>query len=882
MRPQRLGPIASVLLRMAVFSAAVLSPLSANAADTDSDRADDTKLSGGRSTPAPAQLQGVVVVGSRLPEAAGQSAQDIHVYDRERIEQSGQSTVSDFLATLPEVSLISPENTTLATQVRLRGAIFGSALILINGRRTQGVTGGAATVGFFDLNTIPISLVERIEVLPTGSSAIYGGDALAGVVNIVLRSNFTGAEAGVGYKSAKNTHEWLTWAGGGWKAGDFSLTIMANYGDRSPLHAKDRDITASPDLRRFGGPNLGNQFFGVPANVSSVSGNLPGLNSSFAAVPRGSSGIGLTPSDFAATAGTQNTGSFTSYSTPVAESHHRGVFVGATYSFGSALEVFAELLATKYKLDFVNFPPFLQLANVPASNPFNPFGTNVRVSGVVQGAESLAPSSFEEEFVRPLVGARGRIGTWEWELSALNSRDRGSSVTAGLANTAALNVALASSNPQTALNPFVDGPMANPTVLASIYSNATISNFKADATIVDAFARGLLLDLPAGPMTAVVGAEYEKSNLERTPEGIDANRNVRAAFTELRVPVFASTDERGEKREVLALQGAARYDDYSDFGSKTTWQAAFELRPVERLLLRGTHATAFKPPTLYNIAAPVSSNPGTVSDPSRNGETVVVQSLTGGNAALRPTTGTSSTLGFVWSPAQVRDLNVSMTRWWMRIEDAINFPVNPQFIVDNEALFPGRVIRAPAAPGTVGQIVAVDRTYLNYGTMHQAGIDGSIDWRLRTALGDFTPAVAATYMTKFEGASVAGAPSVDRLSRANNDQVFAPRWKGIASIGWIPAPAFNVWLDGRYIGSYTDYTPPRKIGNIWYLDASVDVNVEQALRMSNGSLGGMRLLLSGTNLTDKLPDWSTFFRGYDVLNYDIVGRTLFVRLKLQL
>ena len=90
MAPQRVGSIASVLLRMAVFIAAVLSPLSANAADTESDRADDTKLSSGRTAqPEPAHLEGIVVVGSRLPAAVGQSAQDIHVYQRERIEQSG-------------------------------------------------------------------------------------------------------------------------------------------------------------------------------------------------------------------------------------------------------------------------------------------------------------------------------------------------------------------------------------------------------------------------------------------------------------------------------------------------------------------------------------------------------------------------------------------------------------------------------------------------------------------------------------------------------------------------------------------------------------------------------------------------------------------------
>jgi iron complex outermembrane receptor protein len=265
-----------------------------------------------------------------------------------------------------------------------------------------------------------------------------------------------------------------------------------------------------------------------------------------------------------------------------------------------------------------------------------------------------------------------------------------------------------------------------------------------------------------------------------------------------------------------------------------------------------------------------------VNDPRNNGQAVTVGATQGGNAGLHPTTSESSTLGFVWSPRQVRDLNVSMTRWSSRIEDAIASPVSTQFIVDNESSFPGRIIRDGA-----GNIVAVDGTFINFGVMHESGIDVAIDWKFRTGLGTFTPAFAATYLTQFEGPSTPGGPSVNRLSRASQDGVFAPRVKGIASIGWAPGAAWNTWLAGRYIGSYTDYTPPREIGNIWYLDAGFDVAAERALGVSKGSLGGMTLMVSGTNLTNKLPDWSTFPRGYDVFNYDIVGRTIFVRLKFK-
>src|SRR5688500_2285652 len=237
-------------------------------------------------------LERVIVTGTRLQlRAAQQSAQEVRVYDRQRIRRSGQTTVADFLATVPEVSVNSNESTFGATTARLRGTREGSTLILINGRRTQAVTADAALIGFFDLNTIPLSMVERIDVLPTGSSAIYGGEALAGVINIVLRSNFEGAEASVGYKSADDTDEHSYSAGVGWSGESASVSLMATYSDRSPLSGADRDITNSSDLRRFGGPNLGSPIFGSPATILATSGNLPGLASSFAAVPPGSSGV---------------------------------------------------------------------------------------------------------------------------------------------------------------------------------------------------------------------------------------------------------------------------------------------------------------------------------------------------------------------------------------------------------------------------------------------------------------------------------------------------------------------------------------------------------------------------------------------------------------
>ena len=180
----RLHSAPGIALRLFVLAGLALCGVSANAATSDD--AESPVAPPLASGPEPVQLKEVNVIGTRIPTTAAESVFDLHIYDRPRIEVSGQTTVTDFLDTLPEVSLLSVESSNISTTVRLRGAAQGTALILINGRRSQPVTGGAAFAGYFDLNMIPLSMVERIEILPTGSSAIYGGDGLAGVVNIVL------------------------------------------------------------------------------------------------------------------------------------------------------------------------------------------------------------------------------------------------------------------------------------------------------------------------------------------------------------------------------------------------------------------------------------------------------------------------------------------------------------------------------------------------------------------------------------------------------------------------------------------------------------------------------------------------------------------------
>ena len=246
------------------------------------------------------ELEEIIVTGTRIPQTAQAGAQDVKVYTREKIEQSGQTTIADFLNTLPDVSTNIGESGIQTQQgittVSLHGLPLGTTLVLLNGRRVEASGVGAAASGsdFFDLNNIPLAAVERIEVVSEGSSAIYGSDAIAGVVNIILKSGFDGIEASTKYGSASGTDESDTSIAWGKRWSDGALSVIGSYQTRGQLIGFDRAITANNDYLPFGGVdaripecNPGEAF---TLNGSPLPGGPPGNTASFAAVSANASG----------------------------------------------------------------------------------------------------------------------------------------------------------------------------------------------------------------------------------------------------------------------------------------------------------------------------------------------------------------------------------------------------------------------------------------------------------------------------------------------------------------------------------------------------------------------------------------------------------------
>ena len=850
----------------------------------------------------PIQLEEVIVTGSRLKQTSAQGARQVKVYTREKIEQSGQTTIAGFLNGLPDASAAVTEGAAQTflggTTVRLHGLPLGTTLVLINGRRVETTGAQGFATSFFDLNSVPLAAVERIEVVSEGSSAIYGSDAIAGVVNILLKKDFDGLEANARYGSASDTHDStasIAW-GKRWNKG--SLSLIGSYQTRSELEGFDRPLTGNQDYRRFGGPDSRSTTCS-PANIYSVDGNPlpgapPGSNATFAAVSPDAAG-NPRQTGFMGTYGTLNRCSLDGYDSYLPATHRAGMFAYGAYNPVPSVQLFAELMYSDVHNLPEQFPPALFAVPgfaefvVPASNPYNPFGVPVGVGGLFGGLGRVG-APIDTVFIRPLAGVRGTLrGGWEWEVAAWGSRDLSDLAPTNQLDFAATVTALNSTDPATALNPFVAGAWGSAQLLRTV-ANEQLIKFSGETKAASAFVRGPLFRLPSGPVEVVLGGEYDHDKLHddyvNTPffppdTQTTFTRSSHAIFGEARIPLVANRTN-AQAGERLALMLADRYDSYSDFGSKNTPQFGAEWRPLDSLLLRGTYGEAFRAPSLNQLYEPVSSFQQFVTDPLRNNEVVLVNSTFGGNPDLRPETGKSQTLGLVYSSRAIPNLQLAVTHWKVKEEGNIQ-ALEPQVIVSNESAFPGYVVRAPGQNGQPGPIISVNGALLNYGTINLSGLSYQADYRYHAPFGELLPSLSVTQTYRYSAALQPGAPPTDRTSKAFDDSNFAPRWKGTAALGW-KLRILTVNIAGRYVGRYQDYERTVDIGNFWLVDASCHFALGDTLGAGNPWLSGAHLDVGAINLFDKQPQFSNYFFGlvgYDPTQADLVGRVLYVQAGLK-
>lgn len=872
-----------------IRTAAASERASVQASADDEPRAGRTGIDGGGHIE---QITRVEVTGSRLRRVEAEGPAPVNVYTVKDIEKSGQPSLQRFLASLTEVSASSGEGGASRTfgqgTVQLRGLPLGSTLVLINGRKVEAV--GSSTGAVFNLNLIPMAAIERIEVLPSGSSAVYGGDALAGVVNVILRKAVDGqsltARVGAGRGFGDGSISLTT----GGRSTDGNYLVMGSYIRSSPLTMLDRAFFRDADYRRFGGDDERLNYC-APGSVRSANGsNLPGLTASVAGIPVVVPGQTLRASDFQATAGTENLCNLYATGGGVALVHGAETFAlhsQVEHRLAGSWSVFGELTLTKDRMHAPGNGLPLTSVLVPAANPFNPFGVDVRVTAVLGTENGSQGYSREGRFTRALAGVKGELaGDWEAELTVSTSRDHGGAQSwMDSRSTTALDAALASTNPASSINLFTSGRAANDEVLHGIWSD-TVRRDRGRKDQVSGIVRGSVGQLWAGSVDAVLGAEavrdrYDMSIPIQSSEA-HGTRSSSAIYGEVRAPLLSGGDGGRNTWDMAAVTLAGRRDRYSDFGAASTFQGGVEMRPLHSLLIRGSAAGSFKPPTLLQthvVDITRSAVSSRLVDPARNNEPItsgtVVRTT---NTELQPERGQSRNIGAVWEPEGGLGTRVSATYWQLRIRGMIAV-LNSQSALNYESLFPYLVTRGPSVNGQPGVVLSVKNTEVNIGRVDTAGTDADVAYVWKTALGRVTAGAGATRVNKYSVVVTAGAAEVDRLGRRFTDY-WAPQWKGRLLLG-VDEGAWSLGMTSRYLGRYLDAgTSTRQLGDFWLHDLAGSLNLKKLLPNVLPGFKAATFSVSVANVTDREPQFVPGSPNFDVTQGDWRGRYAAARLSL--
>ncbi len=671
------------------------------------------------------KLEKFVVTGSNIPMPSDVQSVPVTVIGQADIEKTGLSAnLQEILQKrLPMISGNGNLGTTAAntnsgltsggSQLSVRNL---TTLVLINGRRiSDNGAGGNGNRNFVDVSQIPVAGIERVEVLTDGASAIYGSDAIGGVVNVILRSNYQGFETGgrYGFSEASGKYrERSAFAVGGVANDKMGVTVALNWNKVDPLLQNDRAISGVITGRTATYSGVVGVGAAFPTAMLA-----PGVNSARDRNPVGLAATATSLADLLAN-GTYVPATFASaanaldlapYVTLVIGREIESAYVNTFAKLaGDQLEFFGDFLHSKTtSMSQLAAQPSTPNLNLPAGSPYNP----LTVAFTPVAFRYLpAPRIFENESVinRYNLGVRGRVGSdWSWEAAYNYNKSKLIRETRNVLYAPNINRAVAGGfNSSGTATPggafsrvitgfsessttFVTQPALDGTARASAIDPASMANILGTARgeffvsnkQLDAKVSGVVYELPAGKIRFAAGADFRTESLTGVPDensrstGPTARRwlgatffdyfmrerNVTSAFGEIRVPL-AGEGWRAPGLNHLELDFAYRSEDYSDAGRSNVPKYGLVWRPLdETLTVRYSYSESFVAPTLYALFGPTTQGFTAQSIiPSVFGVNGQAQQQTGSNPTLRPSTAESSSLGFSWAPKQVKNLSISM------------------------------------------------------------------------------------------------------------------------------------------------------------------------------------------------------------------------------
>jgi iron complex outermembrane receptor protein len=834
-----------------------------------------------------ASVERIEITGSNIKRIDAEGPLPIQVITRAEIEKSAAPSIGDLLRGLSVNSGGSfaenaVNNQSGAAGISLRGLGQKSTLVLINGRRMANhafAQGNQDT--FVDLHSIPKSAVERIEILKDGASAIYGSDAIAGVVNVILRRDYRGVE--VAANSGSASEGGLNERGASLSVGvgslgkdKYNVLAVVDYFHRDRMMLSDRAFLNDLDFRFLPGgtffPATSGGTWVRPGGVTTGTARTP-LTNCIAPSRVGPANI-IVP---------QLTGQSCNYTvtdtlTAFPEADRLGVFVRANRELRADLRAFGELSLSRNESAWINQPQtmtnttvsfnpatggFRTFSNVfPANYANNPYGRpaslNYTFFDVGNRTFGLTTDAF-----RLLGGVSGTTGRWEWEGAVGVSQSKISQTTGNQVDGAALAGFIA--NPTGGGYNFL-APTPEQTARLRI---STVRNATSKLAFGDVKGSTELTQLAGGPMGLAVGFEWRRESLVDTPDeairqgrllgtgasATDGSRTAYALFGELVAPIG----------KTLELSVAARGDKYNDFGSAFSPKIGGKWIPNKQFLVRASHARGFRAPTLVENTA--SSSLGFASL-TQNGVGTIIGVATVASKDLKPEKSESSSIGVVFEPVPW----ASFATDFYRIEQKnLVATSGVNFIVANAALFPGAVVRD--ANGTI--IVVFDR-YSNVSKVETSGFD--VDGALRfpaTGFGKFTLRGNVSKVISYKQPPAINTDLVQYAGRnAGPNGLVLPRVRGKLALDFERGP-LAITLTGNHTGAYA-----QRATNVPPADAFVRAHNTADLYIAYTGIKNLKLALSVTNLEDRDPPYDVS-TGVGISNqvYDL--RSRYTRFQLE-
>ena len=862
------------------------------------------------------ELDEVVVTGTLL-RSAGDIASPVIRLDRDAFDRRGLGSVAEVLVDLPQnyagsatplvqaaATDTGASNNVYATGLNLRGLGPASTLTLVNGRRFAG-TGSRAE--FADISALPSSAVERVDVLLDGASALYGADAIAGVVNVIMRRRFDGQESRVRVSAAEGGAESVTAShlmGQSWATGAAYLSY--EYQTSNGLSSLDRLYTADGDLRPYGGTDR-RVFYSAPGNIVSFDAATASYVSLFAIRPN-ASGTAQTAADFVA--GAANLQSINQQSDLLPSVERHSLYGRFTQSIGDNLELTADVRYNNRTSEIAAFNN-AGVFNVTRANPFfvSPTGAASHTIGYSFVPELGPARSYAgSDSLGVTMGATYDLpAQWLLEGYVTGAEERADFGNGNRVNTRFLAEALGNipDDPNTPyraavdgyFNLFGDGTANGRAVLDFIRQGRSEAHNRSRATSANLLAQGPLWTLPGGDIALAVGAQARRESFETrglsflsaatplrfvTPE---RERSIGAVFAEARIPIVGPDNAQPGLRS-LEVSIAGRYEDYSDFGTTTNPKIGVIWSPLEGLGVRASWGTSFRAGALPQLFDSAGASAAFLN--RADGSRALSLFLIGGNPDLRPETSETLTVGVDYRRG--RGAAFSLNYFDTRFEDRIAQPVNANIngaLTDSTLTDFVRFISPATNPADLALVqgystlpgfsslyplntyaAIVDIRFVNAGSVRVRGLDASGSYTVPAGSGRLTLDGSASYILDYDTRATPTAPVVPVVGLIG----YHARLRARAGARWSQGD-FDAAVHLTHVDDYRD-----RLGAV--IDAWNTVDVQFNLSLDRIAAPGLRVTLGVENLFDEDPPFYDGPGGYgfDPGQASLLGRVVSLQL----